>query len=151
MIAAPDTQPVTISSASAGNAQRRVGIGGSGQGADLRYGMTCGVGQQRTHRANFRPGFEEIRELSDRVSGDSRVVVETEDVLALGGTEADVERFGEAEVFGKTAVAHPGELLVEGCGAVGRTAIDDDYLKGVAEHFEALTKLLDAVERNDYD
>jgi hypothetical protein len=117
----------------------------------LRHGIAGGIRQQRADRAYVRPGFQEIRELRDRVSGDSCVIVEAEDVLAFSGTETDVKRFGETEVFGEAAVAYPRELLVKGCRAVGRAAVDDDYLKSVAQDFEALTKLLDAVEGNDYD
>ena len=89
--------------------------------------------------------------MRNRVGGDSRVVVKAENVLALGGTEADVQRFREAEVFGEAAVAYPGKFLIERRRAVGRAAIDDDYLKSFIQHFEALAKLLNAVEGDDYD
>ena len=113
MIAAPDTHSATISSPSPGRLKAGSGSAGVGKARTWGIGIAGNVRQQGTHRAYFGPRLQEIGQLRDGFGGDSRVVVETKDVLALGGTEADVERFGEAEVFGKAAVAYLGKFLIE--------------------------------------
>ncbi len=66
------------------------------------------------------------------------------------GAETDVQRFGETEVFRQAAVLDAGKFIVEvGC-AIRRSVVDDDYLMGVTEHFEASAKAFDALQGNDY-
>jgi hypothetical protein len=57
--------------------------------------------------------FEKISQSGNRVGGDSRVVVQAQNVFALDGAEADVQGFGESEVSWQAAVLNGGKFIVE--------------------------------------
>ena len=121
-----------------------------GKRAHLRNRIAGVVCQQRTHGTHFGVRFEKIGQAGDRFGGDSRVVVQAQNVFALDGAEADVQGFGETEVFGRRLYSDGGKFVVEVAGAIRRSVIDDDYLMSVAEPLEASAKAFDALQGNDY-
>ncbi len=117
----------------------------------MRYGISRGVSQERTDTSNIGPRLQKVGQARDRVTGDSHVVVQAKNVIAFGGTQPDIQRFGESEVLRQAAEPEEGKLLIDGFRAVPRSVIDKDNLMFGAERFEVLAKPIDPIEGNDDD
>lgn len=109
------------------------------------------IDQEGADGGGIGAGFEEIGEFGDGIAGEFCVVVEEEDVRAVGGAGPDVHGFDVAEVFRQADEADGGEFEVEGKGFVAGGVIDDDDLVGVSESGKAAAEVGCAVAGDDDD
>ncbi len=69
-----------------------------------------------------------------------------QDVGAFSGSYSDVESFRKAEILRETDESDVGKLFIEIVRAVGRAVIYNEDLVVVAQAFEALAEVVDAIE-----
>lgn len=74
--------------------------------------------EERTNGSSLLMILEIIGQLREAIARDNRVIMQEQDVRAIGGPNPDVQRFREPEIFRQPDEADRGKLLIKGRCAV---------------------------------
>lgn len=116
------------------------------QRAHLWHRVSRDIRKERARAADIGPRFQEVGQARDRFTRDSHIVVQAQDVFALGGAQPDIQGLGESEILGEPTESEMRKLCAEVFRAIPRAVVDNDDLMIGAEGLEVPAKLIDPIE-----
>ncbi len=131
--------------------QRHIGHAGRRQSPHLGHGSAGFIDQQRADGPHFGMRLKVIGQPAHRFAGDARIVVQTENVFALGYAQTDIQRLRETEVARQAAETYSGEFIFDLWGIV-REPLSTTTIWCASPSASRLRRsAVGAIERDDHD